>query len=101
MHDFVKKTASLALGVGSLGLLLVNAALAHGCGGSQPAGQSATTATAAPPANGAKAQAKADDPCAQSAYMPPTKAPVFLSPNCNPQTAGQAPPQQAPAQQAP
>jgi len=103
MRELLKKVGSVLLGAGALALLLVNAALTHGCAGSRAQSQAAYTgATPSPPeatGNQSKAQAKADDPCAPPPYMYATKAPIFAQPGCG-QPAQQAPPQQAPPQQA-
>lgn len=114
MRELAKKVGSLALAVGALSLVLANAALNHGCAGSQPAANAqaepgrddlrppnpdtdgerakptAPTASAAPSppgVNGTGLGLTGDDDCDPS-YMYATKAPVIRVGNCRP--GGQA-----------
>jgi hypothetical protein len=108
MHDLVKKVGSLVLGASALSLLLVNAALTHGCSGAtrdapatqagapppatpqqprgseQPPGAAPVTAAAPTPPASADASASAgEDDCEEDApYMHATKAPVMPMRRC-------------------
>jgi hypothetical protein len=109
MGELAKKVGSLALAVGALALVLVNAGLNHGCAGSQPAanaqaepgrddlrppnpdagpGRAKPTAPTAdtepshPDVNGGGLGLAGDD-CGSS-YMPATKAPIFRMDKCRP-----------------
>ena len=128
MRDLVKKVGSLLLGAGALSLLLVNAALTHGCGGArrdapatqagtpppstpeQPPGAQPERAATPPPAAAAAATASAgEDDCEEEApYMYATKAPVIPMRRCGKkstpnakQTAEPASPRNNAQQQAP
>jgi hypothetical protein len=78
MRELLKKAGSLALAIGALGLVLANAAVHHGCGGSRHA--PAVQAAPAP----APVAAGTDPDCQMPDYMHATKAPVFLPPKCHP-----------------
>jgi len=110
MRVLAKKVGSLALAVGALALVLINAGLNHGCAGSQPAANTQaepgrddlnppnpdaarqrakpaapTTDTEPSPqdVNGGGLGLAGDDDCGSS-YMPATKAPVFRLDKCRP-----------------
>ena len=128
MRDLVKKVGSLVLGVGALSLLLLNAALTHGCGAArrdapatqagapppataeQPPGAEPAPNSAPPGSTAADATAVAgEEDCEEaSPYMPATKAPVMpmrrcakkSTPNAKQTTEPGAPPSNA-QQQAP
>jgi hypothetical protein len=108
MRDLVKKVGSLVLGASALSLLLVNAALTHGCSGARrdapaaqagapppmtaeqpsgsepPPGAAPASAAAPTPSAGADATASAgEDDCEEDApYMYATKAPVMPMRRC-------------------
>jgi hypothetical protein len=112
MRDLAKKVGSLVLGVGALSLLLVNAALTHGCSGARrdapatqvaapppatpeqlPAGEQppgaapARTAAPSPPATADATAGAAEDDCEEEApYMHATKAPVIPMRRCKKST---------------
>lgn len=101
MRELVRKAASLALWVGALVLMLVHAALTHGCAGARAEGATPNAGPYGPlggpeqaspsesgsvvtPANDANAEAKAEDPCKPPPYMYATKAPIWIPPECYP-----------------
>jgi hypothetical protein len=109
MRELAKKVGSLALAIGALTLVLINAGLNHGCASSQPAvnaqaepgrddlpppdpdAGAARAKPVAPPASTAsslqddngRGLGLAGDDCNPS-YMPATKAPVFVYDKCRP-----------------
>lgn len=87
MRELFQKAGSLVLGVAALGLLLVNAAMTHGCASSQPA-----PATPGSSASAVQRDPNADPDCQVPEYLHATKAPVWtmLPPKCRGGTA-QAP----------
>lgn len=94
MRELFTKVASLTLGVGALGFVMVNAALTHGCA-SSPATQVTLQAAPTPKSN---TTAVADDPttdpdCQVPEYMYATKAPVWtmLPPKCRGEAPANAP----------
>ena len=91
MQEPLRKAGALALGTGALSLVLVNAFLTHGCGGTRPAaavetpGRSGESRTATPPAPAASNQAATpptDPDCTPPPYMYATKAPIWLPAKC-------------------
>jgi hypothetical protein len=106
MHNLVRKVGSLVLAAGALSLLLVNAALTHGCSGArrdapvtqagppppaaaeQPSvAQPSPPADPPPPAAASAPPAVAEDDCVEeSPYMYATKAPVMPVRRCGKST---------------
>jgi hypothetical protein len=108
MSERLKKAGSLALGIGALSLVLFNAAMTHGCGGSR-AGEPTPQVASEPPAEAEplvapKASASSspnpkpmvstaakveelfggDGDCEEPPYMPATKAAVMPMRRCKP-----------------
>jgi hypothetical protein len=116
MRDWIKKAGSLALALGALGLALVHAAATHGCASTRPPAAQAPgdTHDAAAPAEsaapGAAANTISATPSAAkpvlvinercgpgSPYMYPTKAPVWIPPECRDTPENTLGPQRAPS----
>lgn len=114
MRELAKKVGSLTLAVGALAAVLVNAGVNNGCAGSppaanaqaepgrddlpapnpdagaervKPAAPTTKTEPSPPELNGGGLGLAGDDECSP-AYMPATKAPVFIPRQCRP--GGQA-----------
>jgi hypothetical protein len=108
MRDLFKKLGSLALGVGALSLVLVNAAMTHGCASSS-ATQQATPQAGLPPnetepppneappsplkPNAVAGKPAANPNCEVPSYMYATKAPIWLPPECHGGTPAPTPAQ--------
>jgi hypothetical protein len=73
MASRLKKVGSLGLGLCALALVMANAAMTHGCAGSQ-----ATQQATSPP--GATSPPATDPDCVAPSYMYATKAPVYWTP---------------------
>ena len=106
MREFSKKLGSLALGVGALSLVLVNAAMTHGCARSSTpavspqAGRPSEVATPASTGSAAAENGAANPDCTPAPYMYATKAPVWmmLPPECRGEPPTTTPaPQQMPS----
>ena len=106
MRDLLKKVGSSVLGLGALALVLVNAAMTHGCArasntqASPPPSPSPGAVVEAPglPAANAASASSANDPCRPPSYMFATKAPVWIPPEC---TSIDPVPAKAPAESSP
>lgn len=120
MSELLKKAGSLALGVGALSLVLLNAAMTHGCGGSRlsepapqvaaepppeaasPAPASSLSSLSSPPPPPASAAAAptpepnglfgAEGDCEEAPYMAATKAPVMPMRRCKPASGAKSKP---------
>ena len=94
MRDLLKKAGSLLLGAVALGSILVSAAVGHGCQGARQGGAATQhtrvdqrPTTPAPPLEAGSSEAQRglsenDESCQVRSYMPATKAPVFVPPEC-------------------
>jgi hypothetical protein len=76
MRELLKKAWSLTFAAGALSLVMINAAVNHGCGGARPP---ESVSQAAPPSVTPRSEpdAGADSGCEEPSYMHATKAPVW------------------------